>query len=448
MIKTPHNPIGIQVLEKNWEADTIVYRVQGYNGTTTAYIPNIDVVATIDWGDGKTSNTTGGTSSASITHQYQDGVKQHTVIIKCPTATKIQSTSSALKSIVIIHHIPKNITSFSNYAFGTANDDGLNPLEKADLRGGGFTTNGANMFENCRHLWRVLFPNGMTTLANNTFRNCLSLGEIDLPETLTTIVTSSSGNPFTMSGLHRLYIPKNVKASIYPIANGCNYMEQLEVDPQNTAFWSSGNTIINRSTNEVDSLCFRSIIPESVTTLGQYCGAYMGGTSFIVPSHITTIRQYAFTYASTTTIDLRGCTKLTAIPDYCFLSADSHNIYLPEQNLTYGVRILGNTNQLVECDMGGGSQFGSQMFYTSTANTTFRILYVHDTYTQQANKTTINNIVFYNRNGLAILRFKGTITDWNNTRQLAKLFGTVQNDGSLKLNGTTFTRSQLTLELI
>lgn len=444
MFRTRHNPLGreFRASAPVHDPDTIVYLVQGYNGTTTACVPEFDGNGTVDWGDGTTEAHSAQTeSTASLSHQYSDGVATHVVTIRTDDTTQILSADGTSKSILEIRHLPQSLTSLSEFAYGGSTDDGLNPLRSVDLSGAvALQSIGASAFQHCSSLSSVALPSGLTTLGDKAFANCSSLRSLELPDSLTTMQTSQYGNPFFLSGLTSLRIPPKVAASDYPLAIGCQQMANLTVDPGNPNLWSEGNCIVNTSTGKVDTLCAVSVVPSSVKDLGDYCGAYMGPTDkWTLPSHVSTVGKYAFAYADATDVDFSQATSLSSIGEYCFTHANCQYIELPQNSsTTYGTYLCSYTDKLVELQM-GGKQFGAYMFYTSS-NSTWTTLHLYTTFSSTSNCSFLNtnSNVFGGRKGLKTIKYHGTMTQWNNTSALKSIFGQVSSNGSLSYTSGFF----------
>ena len=87
---------------------------------------------------------------------------------------------------------------------------------------------------------------------------------------------------------------------------GCSSLERIEVDEANTVYDSreNCNAIIHTSTNELVVGCKNSKIPNSVTSLGNYCFAGCSDlTSITIPNSVTSLGEECFW----------DCTSLTSI---------------------------------------------------------------------------------------------------------------------------------------
>lgn len=101
-------------------------------------------------------------------------------------------------------------------------------------------------FEGCTGLTSVVFPNSIVFIQSYAFAGCSSLTEITIPNSVTSI---GGVNPF----------------------GNCHNLAQITVESGNAYYDSRDNcnAIINTSTNCLISGSLNSVIPNSVTSLGQ-----------------------------------------------------------------------------------------------------------------------------------------------------------------------------------
>ena len=132
----------------------------------------------------------------------------------------------------------------------------------------------------CSSLTNISIPGGVTSIGLYTFLNCRSLTSINIPSSVTSIG--------------------------YLAFSGCEKVESINVAEGNKTFDSRNgcNAIIKTASNELILGCKNTIVPESVTSIGD--SAFYGClslTSINFPESVTSIGNNAFS----------GCSSLTSI---------------------------------------------------------------------------------------------------------------------------------------
>ncbi len=103
----------------------------------------------------------------------------------------------------------------------------------------------------------------------------------------------------SMSGLTSISIPNSVTSIGSNAFYDCGSLESISVANGNCTYDSRGgcNAIIETANNTLIKGCKNTIIPMSVTSIGDYAFEYCGGlTSVIIPNSVTSIGGYAFQY--------------------------------------------------------------------------------------------------------------------------------------------------------
>ena len=138
-----------------------------------------------------------------------------------------------------------------------------------------------NAFAQNDQIISITLPNSLTSIGNNAFEECKYLQSITIPKSVTNIGQSPLSG---CSGLISITVDKDNK--IYNSGNNCN-------------------AIIHTETNELIQGCQNTVIPNTVTRIGN--GAFKGMSSLYsidIPNSVTSIGNEAF-------VECRGLSTLT-----------------------------------------------------------------------------------------------------------------------------------------
>ena len=135
-------------------------------------------------------------------------------------------------------------------------------------------------FDGCVSLTRIVIPDSFTEIWDGTFKGCTSLAKIVIPASVT-------------------YIG-------YCVFACCASLKEIIVDENNPVYDSreNCNAIIETASGRLIQGCAATVIPSSVTSIGE--GAFSRCTSLkeiVIPSSVTSIGDDAF----------GGCMSLTEI---------------------------------------------------------------------------------------------------------------------------------------
>ncbi len=175
------------------------------------------------------------------------------------------------------------------------------------------TSIGQFVFSNCSGLTSVTIPNSVTSIGSYAFMDCSGLtGTLTIPNSVTSI-----GN--------------------YAFSS-CRGIETIVVESGNTTYDSRDdcNAIIETATNTLIAGCKNTIIPNSVTSIGD--GAFAGSnlTSINIPNSVTSIGESAFHGCSgLTSINIPN--SVTSIGDGAFMSTGLTEITIPNSVVSIGV---------------------------------------------------------------------------------------------------------------
>ena len=168
-------------------------------------------------------------------------------------------------------------------------------------------------FKGCDKLEEIVMPKKLKKIDSEAFQGCSSLTKLTLPDSVARI----DGLAFCgCSGLTELTLPNSVKS----IGDGafayCSGLEKITVESGNSCYDSRDNcnSIIETATNTLIAGCKNSIIPNSITSIGNsafyYCSEL---TELILPDSVTSIGNGAFGGCS----GLVKITSLAKIPPVC-----------------------------------------------------------------------------------------------------------------------------------
>ena len=213
--------------------------------------------------------------------------------------------------------IPNSVTSIGEHAFY-----GCSGLTSVTIPNS-VTSIGASAFSGCSGLTSVTIPHSVTSIGRSAFSGCSGLTSVTIGNSVTSIGEFAF---YDCTGLTSVTIPNSV-TSIGELAFGyCSGLTSIVVDKGNVNYDSRDNcnAIIETATNTLITGCKKTIIPNSVTSIGN--GAFYGCsglTSVTIPNSVTSIGKSAFS----------NCSGLTSI-------------VVDEENKNYDSR--DNCNAIIE----------------------------------------------------------------------------------------------------
>ena len=212
--------------------------------------------------------------------------------------------------------IPDSVTSIGNYAF--CNCSNLTSITLPDS----VTSIGQDAFS-CTKLTSITLPDSVTSISEGTFGGCTKLTSITIPDSVTSIgkeafkmcyaltsitipssVTDIGDDAFEeCTKLTSITIPDSVTSIGYGVFSKCSNLTSINVDNNNPIYDSRNNcnAIIETKTNTLIADCKNTIIPDSVTSIGDYAFQNSEITSITIPDSVERIGISAFYYCQNLT---------------------------------------------------------------------------------------------------------------------------------------------------
>lgn len=205
--------------------------------------------------------------------------------------------------------IPNTVTTIGNSAF-----NGCSSLSSVTI-GNSVTIIGTGAFFKCKSLSSVVIPNSVITIGNQAFSGCSSMTSLTLGNSVTEIKyrafygCSSLTNiviPNLVTTLDRAFencsslLSVTIGSSVTSISRGTFFycpLSSINVARDNPVYDSRDNcnAIIETSSNTLICGCMNTMIPNTVTAIGDYAFYECTGlTNITIPASVTSIGNYAF----------------------------------------------------------------------------------------------------------------------------------------------------------
>ena len=168
-------------------------------------------------------------------------------------------------------------------------------------------------FKGCDKLEEIVMPKKLKKIDSEAFQGCSSLTKLTLPDSVMSIRDEAFRG---CSGLTELTLPNSVASIGDGAFADCSGLEKITVESGNSCYDSRDNcnSIIDKKTNTLIVGCKNSIIPNSVTRIGDSAFEYCSGlTELTLPNSVASIGDSAF-------VDCSGLSKITSlaeIPPVC-----------------------------------------------------------------------------------------------------------------------------------
>ena len=178
----------------------------------------------------------------------------------------------------------------------------------------GLTQLVSEAFYGATNLKSIVLPQSVSNIQTNVFRFCQNLEHIVLPDSMIMINSNSFAgtgiksiifpqkgnlqlayNAFAESKLRSIYIPANVTRIYDYMLSDCDDLISITVDQDNGKYDSREgcNAIIETATNTLIASCKNTVVPSSVTALGNYAFYHNKELKTLeLPEGIKTIGNY------------------------------------------------------------------------------------------------------------------------------------------------------------
>ena len=207
---------------------------------------------------------------------------------------------------------------------------------------------------NFRDATKLVIHNSVTSIGDLAFWGLTNLTSITIPDSVTSIgagafaetgltsvtipdsVTSIGDFAFAQTSLTSITIPDSV-TSIGLAAFEDTGLTSIKVESNNPIYDSrdNSNAIIETATNTLIAGCKTTIIPSTITSIGDFAFAWTSLTSITIPESVTSIGDSAF-YGCSSLTRATIPESVTSIGDYAFSWTNLGSITIPESVTSIG----------------------------------------------------------------------------------------------------------------
>ena len=159
----------------------------------------------------------------------------------------------------------------------------------------------SSAFQSCGEITSLIVPNSVTTIESSAFSGCISLASLIIPKSVVFIGNYAFSE---CRNLVSIIIPESVSSIGSGVFSTCDNLANISVASGNTMYDSRNdcNAIIETNTNVLIAGCKNSIIPNSVTAIGDYAfNRCYDLSTIVIPSSINSIGNYAFYFCKNLT---------------------------------------------------------------------------------------------------------------------------------------------------
>ncbi|MDD4291736.1 MAG: leucine-rich repeat protein [Clostridia bacterium] len=235
-------------------------------------------------------------------------------------------------------------------------------------------TIGYSAFNNCTSLKKVHISDKVKIVSGFAFYNCISLQEVNIPVSATQIADSA----FSYTAIKEIAIPSGL-TKLNPVYAffGCYEIENITVDEKNTAFAAVDGVLFDKS---VETLylypaakdCSDYVIPETVTTVGDYAFYNASKVDNVSLSNVESIYTYAFYGSSVKNVILND--RLSFVDTYAYGNMDIDLVYIANGTCAFDYSCVFYESSIKRIEVAEGNTsfvFENYMLY----NTDKTVLY-------------------------------------------------------------------------
>ena len=184
------------------------------------------------------------------------------------------------------------------------------------------TSIGQGAFSDCRRLTSIIIPNSVTIIDDGAFSECIGLKSVLIPNSVTNIGDGAFSGCIVLKSVT---IPNSVSSIGIGTFEGCIDLNSIVVESGNKVYDSRDNcnAIIESANNTLIQGCINTIIPNSITSIGNYAFSECSGlTSVTIPNSVTNIGDRAFSGCDEL-ISVTIPNSVTNVGDFAFASCSS-----------------------------------------------------------------------------------------------------------------------------